>query len=125
MANVLLAGQDFQFLDLLQAEIEGHGHTVLWASTGLEAYEIALAQGPDMVFLEAAIPVFSGFEACEMIRQDPEIPKELPILIISGGDIDTRRVEQVGADGVFYKVHTDDEVREVLAEFLAEKAGRA
>ena len=123
MAKILLAGEDLAILDTMQAAIEGEGHEVLTAATGLDAYETTLSDEPDLVFLEMAMPVFNGFETCEMIRQDPDVPATLPIILLTNEDQDVRKLVNVGVSEQFSKVHLTVELRDLLVKHLEDKAG--
>ena len=117
MANALIAGQDMQSIAVLEAELRGLGHTVTVVSTGLEAYDQALAHCPDIVFLEADLPVFGGYAVCEMLRNDPGIPPDLPVVFLSTSDTQPRTLERVGATGTLPKQHEASQLQEMLAAY--------
>lgn len=122
MARILLAGGDGLSLEVLSKELAGEGHEVLEAADGFDAYNLTLSEMPDMVFLETVLPVFNGYETCDMIRKDPDIPSTLPIIFLVTDDVDMRTLEQVGATGTLSKVHEAYEVRELLVAHLAPDA---
>lgn len=100
----------------------GEGHRTLLASDGNEAYEVTLAQGPDLVFLEKSMPVFDGFETCEMIRNDPGIAPELPLILVTGDKVDAKRVERAGISEVVAESELTLRIRDLLVEHLGPKA---
>lgn len=122
MAKILVAGQDLATLATIEAAIEGEGHDVVAALNGLEAYEKALLEQPDLVMLETAMPVFNGFETCRMLREDPEVPKTLPIVLITAEQIDPRKFEHSLATDQLLKVHSSLQLRDMLVKLLGEKA---
>jgi len=102
--------------------LSAEGHQVICAANGQEAYEIALQEKPDLVFLDIMMPIYSGYETCELLRNDPEVPKELPIVFLTSLDADTRMLEKVGASDHLPKRHMVVELREVLAKHLGPEA---
>jgi CheY-like chemotaxis protein len=115
MATVLIATEDSTAFSILSAEIEGEGHSALWACDGQEAVDMALEQKPSLVLLDASLPVYSGFEVVEMLRADPEIPRSLPVLLLTDEAIDPHRFEQAGFTEQFPKTHDHHVMREVLS----------
>jgi len=118
MAKILVAGQDAAALDTLCAEIAAEGHDAIQVSDGQDAYSATQTEMPDMVFLEADMPVFNGFETCSMLRADPAIPAQLPIVLVVGATVDTRTLEHVRATASILKRHAAYEVCDLLAAHL-------
>ncbi|WP_017902261.1 ATP-binding SpoIIE family protein phosphatase [Pseudomonas asplenii] len=54
---------------LLSSIVRRQGHTVLTASNGAEAVEVFQAQGPQLVLMDALMPVMDGFEAARRIKR--------------------------------------------------------
>lgn len=122
MAKILIADEDFSVREVLAATVSGEGHDVFEASDGQEAIETALREQPDLVFLGAMMPVFNGYETCEMLRNDPEVPQSLPIILVSGFNVDVRARERVGADEAIGVSPTAAELRDLLVRHLGDKA---
>jgi twitching motility two-component system response regulator PilH len=106
----------------IEGTIAGEGHEVLTATDGLDAYTITLEKQADLVFLEVSMPVFNGFETCTMIRDDPEIDQDLPIVFLTNAPVDAKTIEQVGATDQLPKTHLSVELQEMLVRHLGEKA---
>lgn len=115
MANVVIATMDSLVGDTLSSEISGEGHDVVWVQDGLDACDQVLAQRPALVFLDEELPVFNAFEVAVILRGDPEVPKELPIFLLSDATVEPHRLEQSGFTGLFRKTHGYFELRELLA----------
>ncbi len=54
---------------LLQTILEKNGHVVLEAPNGKVAYDIVAREKPDLVFMDCQMPVMSGYESTQNIRQ--------------------------------------------------------
>ncbi len=71
-----------------------------------------------MLFVEVDLPVFNGIEVAERLRADPDIPRELPIILVSARDIEPHTLDRAGISAVLPKVHTNYDVRELLSRCL-------
>lgn len=120
MARIVIASTDGPSVAILAAELTGEGHDVVESNNGQDAYSMACTA--DMMFIDPSLPVFSGLELCAMIRSDPEAPSAFPIVLLATDAVDVRKVESAGATCCFPKVHTVQEVRDLLADLLREKA---
>ena len=122
MAKILIAGDDAECVDILSAEVAALGHEVVLATTGQDAYDLALEMPLDMIFLDLQLPIFNAFETCRMMRGDPDIAAQLPIIFIAKRHVDIREMEQAGATGWITKDHAAYEVNDLLAQYLMEMA---
>jgi len=122
MARILLADEDYECLGRMGAALTGDGHEVIEVYTGKDAFDTVLEQQPDLVFLATKLAVFNGFEVCEMLREDPDVPKELPIVILYTADPDTRQLERIGATDALAKNHMVVELRDLVVKYLGDKA---
>ena len=123
MAKILVVGDDLVSTGNVEATIAAEGYEVISGMTGLDAVEMTLEQTPDMVIMDESLAVFNGFEACQMLRDDPEVPNELPIVLLSSGDIDVRKLEAVGATDYMLKTLENTGVRDMVINLLGDKAG--
>lgn len=67
-ATVLVADDNDVAQRLCRRVLERAGYKVLTASDGLEAVSLALANSPDLVFLDIAMPGIDGLEAMRRIK---------------------------------------------------------
>lgn len=118
MAKIVVACEDEVVRATLCAEIDGERHEVLDVYDGYEAYQRTLDDQPDLVILDAVLPVFSGLETCDMIRADPEIAAELPIIFLLSEDTNIRTLEKAGATDYLPRAHGIHELRDLLAKYL-------
>lgn len=69
--------------DFICTVLEDHGATVLRASDGVEALEVARSEKPDLMTLDISMPNKDGGEVFAELRQDRKIT-DIPVCIISG-----------------------------------------
>ena len=80
--TVLVIDDDADSRLLLNLMIDGHGATVLTASSGEEALQLARAVRPDLVAVDIVMPQMSGWDVIKALREDPAL-KAIPALIVS------------------------------------------
>ena len=68
--------------NILRLWLEKHGCTVIDASGGNEAVEIAERERPDLILMDLSMPEIDGFAATFRIRQIEDL-KDVPIIAIS------------------------------------------
>lgn len=118
MPSILIATEDAALYEVFAAECMGEGHSVAWAVDGYEAQHSALTSGPDLVLLDPQLRIFNGFEACEALRADPQVPSRLPIFLLSDDEVNPHLLLRIRATGVFPKTHAAHELRELLSAQL-------
>lgn len=78
-------------LVLLSRGLEKAGYTVLQASSGAAALELAQSSSPDLILLDIMMPKLSGFEVCKTIKDDPAT-SDIMVLMVTAlnepGDIE-------------------------------------
>jgi CheY-like chemotaxis protein len=97
MARILIADDNIQNAELLEAHLDGSGHEVRLATNGAETIEQAQRWQPDILLLDIMMPKISGFEVCRQLRADPAT-RAIGILMITALD-QTTDVETAVAAG--------------------------
>src|SRR5207302_1423979 len=100
--TVLVADDNEVAQRLCRRVLEKAGHRVLTASDGQEAVNLALANSPDMILMDVAMPGMDGLEAMRQIKaQKPG----LTVVIASAHSMasDRERFLAAGADDVLSK----------------------
>jgi DNA-binding response OmpR family regulator len=67
----------------LASVLGASGYAIAQPRTGALALERARKTRPDLVILEADLPDMSGIDACWLLRSDPHIGRNVPILILT------------------------------------------
>ena len=75
------------------------GHTVRTARDGMEALRLIRAEPPDFVLMDVAMPGFSGIEACQAIKRNPDT-RLIPVVLVTGFNDPQSRLRgiEAGAD---------------------------
>ncbi len=111
--TILVVDDTPESLRFVTATLEKAGMTVLIAGDGaaaLQSLEMAL---PDLVIMDAVMPVMDGFETTRRIKADPRF-RALPVIFMTGLTETEHVVRGLEAGGVDY-VHKPIVVAELLA----------
>ena len=69
------------------------------AFNGLQGYQLALAQRPDLILLDVRMPNMDGYTACRLLKANP-VTENIPIIFLSGADGDEERIMGLSIGGV-------------------------
>lgn len=97
MARILIADDNMQNAELLEAHLDGSGYEIRIATNGAETVALAQSWQPDVILLDVMMPKISGFEVCRQLRADPAT-RDIGILMITALD-QTTDVETAVAAG--------------------------
>ena len=117
---LVLLAEDFEDArELYREYLEFSGFDVEIATNGQEAIARALALMPDIILMDASMPILDGWQATRELKTNPTT-KHIPILALTAHAFDDARQEAraVGCDGFVTKPCLPDslvsEVRAVL-----------
>ncbi len=99
-ARVLIADDNPQGVELLEAYLAGSDYETETAADGEETLQKVKAWQPDLILLDIMMPKISGFEVCKRLRADPAT-RDIGVLMITALD-QPSDVERA------LEVHTDD-----------------
>ena len=123
MAKVLIVDDNQDMLETLEHLFSFYGFEVAKAMNGLEGIEAAKKEEPDIIILDALMPVMNGFEACEKLKQDPQT-REIPIIFLSANYTEDRhRIAglELGADDYILKPFNAKELITRVKKILKRK----
>ena len=97
--TVLIADDEPNIVAALEYLLERNGYRVLIARNGDEALQQVEEHLPDLVLLDVMMPLKSGYEVCQRIREQPDW-KHMRIVMLSakGRDVEVNKGLAKGAD---------------------------
>src|SRR4051812_48157204 len=93
--RVLIADDNPQGCELLEAYLAGHDYEIATAADGEETLRRVREFKPDVLLLDVMMPKFSGFEVCKRLKSNPETADIMVLMVTAldqSSDID-RAVE--------------------------------
>ncbi|MDP2736327.1 MAG: response regulator [bacterium] len=106
MPKILIV-EDEEFLsDMYKLKFEQAGYTAIIACDGLEGFELAKKEQPDLILLDLILPKLDGFKVLTKLKQDPAT-KKIKVIILSnlGQSDEVNKGMKTGADGYFIKAN--------------------
>ena len=102
--TILIADDNAQNVELLEAYLAGLDCRVLTAFDGEEALRSIERDKPDLVLLDVMMPKLSGFEVCRKVRAKPETRDVLILMVTALNEAaDFERGVQAGTDDFLTK----------------------
>ena len=83
--TILVADDETHILHVVSMKLTNAGYRVLTAHDGQEALEIAQQEHPDLLITDYHMPLLSGLELCQRLRQDVATAKIPAILLTARG----------------------------------------
>ena len=109
---VVLLAEDFEDArDLYKDYLEFSGFTVETAANGREAIERATSLQPDLILMDASMPVLDGWQATRELKANPAT-SHIPVLALTAHAFDDARQEarSSGCDGFVTKPCLPDDL---------------
>lgn len=100
MANekILIVDDDPDMLELVALYMRKNGYDVLIAEDGFKAIAVVEKEEPELIILDVTMPHLDGFELCQIIRRQTDVP----ILFLSSREDDIDKILGLGIGGDDY-----------------------
>lgn len=117
MSKILIVDDDVTMTTLIKTLLMMDGHQPTIVNESTKAVDLAATVNPDLITLDLMMPVLSGFEVCELLRQDPRFAN-IPIMIVSASDDpeSKSKARAAGATDYLTKPFGVDELLEKIRE---------
>ena len=104
---------------LLKHALEGLGYSVLEASNGQEAVDLAGREHPDLILMDLDLPILDGIAATQRIRQQSDLEK-VPIVAVTAYPMSYTHVKAFakGCDEYMSKPIDISELASVVRRYL-------
>lgn len=119
--RVLVVDDEIYILQILEFSLEVEGFEVLTAQDGEEAIGVARRCRPHLIVLDIMMPRMDGYEACRLLKSDPELG-DIPVILLSakGRTIDQELGFEAGAEEYITKPFSPRKLIERVKAILDE-----
>jgi two-component system alkaline phosphatase synthesis response regulator PhoP len=95
--TILVADDESHILNVVSLKLRNAGYKVFTASDGQEAFDLAVAELPDLLITDYHMPCLSGLELCRKLRQLPATASIPAIMLTARGyHLEPHDTEQSG-----------------------------
>jgi len=120
--RILIVEDNPQNMRLLEMVLRAKNYTLLKATDGEEALDIAIRERPDLIIMDIQLPKMNGLEVTRKLRETPAF-SHTPIIAITAYAMkgDKERVIESGCDAYLSKPINTRELPEMIAEMLLQR----
>ena len=117
--KILIVEDDPRNMRLLEMTLRAKGYTLLEATDGGEALDIAVKEQPDFIIMDIELPKVNGLAVTRKLREIPEF-RHIPIIAITAYAMkgDREKVIKAGCDAYFPKPINTRELPGMIAAML-------
>jgi DNA-binding response OmpR family regulator len=123
VARIIVA-DDVSFISrMLSAMLEKRGHETVVAENGVEAFELAVEDPPDLILLDLNMPRLDGLGVAKLLRAEPAT-SSVPIMVITSNWDSTTMHEAVdaGVDEYLTKPFDDKDLFDRVEKLLSRRS---
>ena len=120
MAKILIAEDEPDIRELVTFMLRFAGYQVVAASNGEDAVLTASRELPDLVLLDVRMPRMTGYDACRLMRANPDL-RNVPVVFLSakGQEAEIRSGMEAGAEEYLLKPFSPMELTNRVRSILA------
>src|SRR5262245_22875804 len=108
---------------MMRMILTSKGHVVIEAADGRAALEQIEKSHPDIALIDIGLPMLSGYEVAQKIRQNPVLDDVLLVALTGyGRDNDIKTARAAGFDDHFTKPANSDRLDQILLQQIHRKA---
>ncbi len=117
--TVLVVDDEIHIVQVIAIKLRNNGFEVLTAENGAQALDIARTQKPDLVITDYQMPVMTGIEFIEKLRQVADAA-ETPVIMLTarGFAIDDDRKNKLNIASLLSKPFSPREVLKCVEDVL-------
>jgi len=124
MKKVLVVDDEPDILVYLAAIFEDMGYDTIHAEGGVQAFELAQSDKPDLITLDITMPDQSGVKTYRDLRNDAEL-KDTPVIFITAMVDSKQKIRSLinglpGPEGFLYKPVDIEELRKITEALLTD-----
>jgi CheY-like chemotaxis protein len=124
--KALVVDDEFHIVQVMAIKLRNNGFEVATAENGSEAYKLACDFKPDVIITDYQMPVMSGLEFIEKLRQTPETAQTPVIMLTARGfAIDDQQRQSLLISACLSKPFSPREVLQTVEDVLNKQTAAA
>jgi len=119
--KILIADDEPNIVVSLEFLMKQKGYIVKVVNNGQDALTAFEDFGPDLVLLDVMMPLLSGYELCQKVRENPAWSRiKIIMLSAKGRDVEVNKGMAVGADAYVTKPFSTKDLIARVQELLGD-----
>ncbi len=121
--KALVVDDEFHIVQVVAIKLKNNGFDVTTAENGSDGYDLASEILPDIIISDYQMPIMSGVEMIEKLRQNPETA-HIPVIMLTarGFAIEDEQKEQLRVSACLGKPFSPREVLATIEDVLKQDA---
>jgi two-component system alkaline phosphatase synthesis response regulator PhoP len=121
--KVLVVDDEIHIIHVVAIKLRNNGYEVISAENGNEAFELACEEKPDIIVTDFQMPVMTGLELVQKLREN-EATKEIPVIMLTarGFAIEDEQKEELQISEFLSKPFSPKELLRSIDDILYQKA---
>lgn len=91
--KVLVVDDEIHIVHVVAIKLRNNGYDVVSADNGATAFELATTEKPDIIVTDFQMPIMTGLELTEKLRQHEET-KDIPVIMLTARSFAISREQQ-------------------------------
>jgi len=120
--KVLVVDDEIHIIHVVAIKLRNNGYDVISADNGAQAFELACEEKPDIVITDFQMPIMTGLELVQKLRQN-EATKDIPVILLTARNfaIQKEQQEQLQISGCLSKPFSPKELLANVKDILHQK----
>ena len=120
--RVLVVDDEIHIVHVVAIKLRNNGYEVMSADNGAEAFELACREKPDVVVTDFQMPIMTGLELVEKLRQH-EKTKDTPVIMLTARSfaVSKKQRERLQISSCLSKPFSPKELLENIEDILYQK----
>jgi two-component system alkaline phosphatase synthesis response regulator PhoP len=120
--KVLIVDDEIHIVHVVAIKLRNNGYEVISADNGAQAFDLALKERPDIIVTDFQMPVMTGMELVEKLRQHEET-QDIPVIMLTARSfaIPQEQQKNLQISGCLSKPFSPKELLGNIEDILYEK----
>ena len=121
--KILVVDDEIHIVHVVAIKLRNNGYEVITAANGAEAFDLACSEKPDVVVTDLQMPVMTGLELVEKIRQNQKI-QDIPVILLTARNfaIEDKQQEDLRISDCLSKPFSPKELLRSIQDILYQSA---
>jgi two-component system alkaline phosphatase synthesis response regulator PhoP len=121
--KILVVDDEIHIVHVVAIKLRNNGYEVLTAENGSEAFKVACEEKPDVIVTDFQMPVMTGLEMVEALRQNQETA-DVPVIMLTarGFAIEESQRQQLRISECLSKPFSPKELLRTIEDVLHQAA---